>query len=901
MGLAEMERAMMAKLYEVTSDDDSKAPDDVLKAIVKGTIKSSVKDAALQDMAQWLSKRLATDHCGAKIKVLRLIMMIIANPKGGRFADAVNSEALDVIQATVSFSCPPDAVHGHKPAEFVRASALKCLDLLGAGGGATPPSSDPKGGKIGWQASTNGGSPSGRSPGTSRGSGGSRSPASTTPAMVASPVSKDFAKAIQIDLGGRDVMKLPLGGAMEEELETRQKKLYVYDVKPEDEVADFEFTVLSQGDLSIGVFFTRKNGDVSYPLDGWEMSKYDVKEGTKRGCCEITSEGSIALVLDNSSSRLKTKTVKFVIQSRATTEQYEMDKKLADMKAAQDRRAAAAREDKLGRQTSGVGAVSGGPPKPRTPKPTKPKPVSSAAAAVAAYEAAEAEADAAALFRGSGAEELPSPGSPGSSGIKRRAKKKRSGKPAAKAVPPAAAVHDSGPMDLDFIADAEAARKQQAASAAAMRKEKQDAALKAKNELKKEEMKRKAALRAKARQSAKVKAEEKAKQLAAEEERDRKEEMRFQKQKEAQEKARKAREEIEAEAQAALERARAATEERRQAQAKARETVAREKEAKKTARLLAAEEARKQAAEKQAEETAAREELRRKREAEEAMKIEMYDQSGKVMRRLGRHTVQEQGGYVRGWTCDVCLQIKAGTFYFATSTVHGEEDPFRACVRCLVDGDVIDLTDDLEFGPPGPAIGDIKPAGACSSDEEVEPGEEAAGKVKLLARSRAIWAGEPVDCVELDAMSISATLAEAKKEKSNAIDDSMMTVYIRPGRWVGGSIGEGGKWVQDDRFAVRVSRTSTWSDLVTAVAASDEARDCSVTGGELDGAAEVPLDGAHPELAAINFFTGKTKKRIVSASEYANFPVPFPGQKTEVARYGVLTRSQVIPGDAEMG
>lgn len=75
-----------------------------------------------------------------------------------------------------------------------------------------------------------------------------------------------------------------------------------------------------------------------------------------------------------------------------------------------------------------------------------------------------------------------------------------------------------------------------------------------------------------------------------------------------------------------------------------------------------------------------------------------------------------------------------------------------------------------------------------------------------------------------------------------------------------------------------------------------------MTGGELDGAAEVPLDGAHPELAAVNFFTGKTKKRIVSATEYANFPVPFPGQKaTDVARYGVLTRSQVIAGDALMG
>lgn len=922
-----MDRTLMAKLYEVTSDDDAKAPEDVLKAIVKGTVKASVKDAALQDMAQWLGKRLATDHCGAKIKVLRLIMMIISNPKGGRFAAAVNSEALDVIRTTASFSCPPDPVHGDKPAEFVRASAAKCLDLLGAGRAASSPGTKPSKARPGLQVSTDGGSSSpvpspGASPGRTSSGSSSRSPVSVrgAPAVSPSAVSKDFAQAIQIDLDGRDAMKLPLGGAMEEELETRQKKLYLYDVKPEDKVVDFEFTVVSPGDLPIGIFFTRKGGDVSYPLEGWAMSKYDLKDGTKRGCCEIAHEGSIALVLDNSSSRMKAKTVKFAVQSRATTEQYEVDKKLADMKAAQERRAAAAREEKLGLQTAGSGGASaaGGPPKPRAPKPskpkppTKPKPVSSAAAAAAAYEAAEAEAEAAALFRGSGAEDLPSPGSPGSAGIKRGGKKKRPARPSAKTPSPAsAAAGDGAAMTLDFIADAEAARKEQAVQAAAMRKSKQDAAVKAKKEVQKEEMKRKAAAKAKARESAKAQAEEKAKKVAAEAERDRKEEVRFQKQKQAQEQARKAREEMEAEAQAALERARAAAEERRQAQAKAREEVEREKEAKKAARLLAAETTRKEAAEKKAEEKAAREELRKKREAEEAMKIEMYDPSGKVMRRLGRYTVQEENGYVRGWTCDVCLQIKAGTFYFALETVQGEEDSFRACARCLVDGDVIDATDDLEFGAVGGPIGEIRAAdAACSSDDEAEAdaerqeaagGEAAVAAAKLQAKNRAIWAGEAVDCTEVGAMSMTATLAEAAAEKHSAKDDSLMTVYIRPGQWVGGSIGDGGKWVQDERFAVRVPRTATWSELVTAVAASDEARDYSVTGGELDGAAEVPLDGAHPELAAINFFTGKTKKRIVSEAEYANFPVPFPGQKAEVARYGVLTRSQVIAGNAAMG
>ena len=64
-----------------------------------------------------------------------------------------------------------------------------------------------------------------------------------------------------------------------------------------------------------------------------------------------------------------------------------------------------------------------------------------------------------------------------------------------------------------------------------------------------------------------------------------------------------------------------------------------------------------------------------------------------------------------------------------------------------------------------------------------------------------------------------------------------MKVYIRPGKWEGGdlegargyTIGDGGKWVQDERFAVRVARTATWSELVTAVAAAEEARDYSVS------------------------------------------------------------------------
>ena len=469
----------------------------------------------------------------------------------------------------------------------------------------------------------------------------------------------------------------------------------------------------SPGDLPIGVFFTRKGGDVSYPLEGWAVTKYDLKDGAKRGCFEIAHEGTVALLLDNSSSRLKTKTVKFSVQSRATTEQYEMDEKLAGMKAAQNQRQQQKREKKLGRTSTrsrpmdaaasaagGEPPKAGGPPRPRAPKPAKPaapKP-SAAAAAAAAYEAAEAEAEASALFQGSVSSDgdLGSPG--GAGGIKRAGKKKR---PATK---PAALVVSAEVGDLDFMADAEAARKEEAAKAAAGRKAKQRVALEAKKDLQKDEMKRKAAAKAKARQAAKTQADSAAVKAQAEAERDRQEELRFQKQKQAQEDARKAREEMEREAQAALERARAAAEERRQAQAAARQQVEQEKEAKKALRLAATEAAREEARLQKEEEKAAREELRKKREAEEAMKIEMYDPSGKVMRRLGRYTVQEENGYVRGWTCDICLQIKAGTFYFADETVLGEEDTFRGCARCLVDGGVIDISEDLEIGEPGPSF-----------------------------------------------------------------------------------------------------------------------------------------------------------------------------------------------------
>ena len=82
------------------------------------------------------------------------------------------------------------------------------------------------------------------------------------------------------------------------------------------------------------------------------------------------------------------------------------------------------------------------------------------------------------------------------------------------------------------------------------------------------------------------------------------------------------------------------------------------------------------------------------------------------------------------------------------------------------------------------------------------------------------------------------------------------------------------------------------------------------------------MDDGHPELSAVNFFTGKMMKRIVTGSEYENFPIPFPATQKGVPPqttasgsgsgqgssstgdelvYGVLARGQVLNGDQPMG
>jgi hypothetical protein len=125
-------REVMAKLFEATTDDDSKVPEATAKAIVKAACKSK-NEEALRDMAQWLADRLEkSESCTVKIKVLRVLMQIMSQPKATAFTRIFAELGRDAVEQTVSFSCEPDPVHGEKPAEYVRSTATKCLKLLPA-------------------------------------------------------------------------------------------------------------------------------------------------------------------------------------------------------------------------------------------------------------------------------------------------------------------------------------------------------------------------------------------------------------------------------------------------------------------------------------------------------------------------------------------------------------------------------------------------------------------------------------------------------------------------------------------------------------------------------------------------------------------------------------------------
>ena len=397
----------MMRLFQATNDDDSKASEEDIKAISKAAIKS--KEVALKDMAAWLSNRLeSSGSCAAKVKVLRLVMILMSVPKAAKFHAICKDVMAASITDTVNFSCAPDPLHGEKPAEFVRASATKALRIFKiepppvksrSGGIAARVSglaekADGLAGKArdsterlatrvqeaqaavtdnlieaatvagakAQEAATAAGSMAQVASTTLQATGRSNSadlptplptPASPKPtapkpsapkpsapkptaakptaakpsAVAESPeapvlavVSSDFSNAVQIDMSADNVMRLPLGAAMEDEIESRKKKVFVYPISPSDETIDFEVRAENL-DIQFAVYFTTAGGDVSYPLEGWDGVKLEAKDGQRHGSFAATKSGTLAIEFDNSSSKLRSKNVSFKVQKRQTREE----------------------------------------------------------------------------------------------------------------------------------------------------------------------------------------------------------------------------------------------------------------------------------------------------------------------------------------------------------------------------------------------------------------------------------------------------------------------------------------------------------------------------------------------------------------------------------------------------
>ena len=128
-------------------DDDTQAPDDVVKALLGVAAKG--KPAAVKELSDWLINRLGeSESARVKLKVLRLMMQIMSSKKGTKFKAQLRQDGEAILRATTAFETQIDPEHGEKPMLFVRKSAVKCLALLelptdptpspaaGAGGGS---------------------------------------------------------------------------------------------------------------------------------------------------------------------------------------------------------------------------------------------------------------------------------------------------------------------------------------------------------------------------------------------------------------------------------------------------------------------------------------------------------------------------------------------------------------------------------------------------------------------------------------------------------------------------------------------------------------------------------------------------------------------------------------------
>ena len=127
------DREVMSHLFAATTDDNEKVSDGAVKAISKAAAKS--KEPALRDMAQWLADRLDNaESPTVKIKTLRIVTLMCKTPKAALFTQVARELTGGAVESATTFTCPTDPLHGDKPAEFVRANAKKCLEVLGGGG-----------------------------------------------------------------------------------------------------------------------------------------------------------------------------------------------------------------------------------------------------------------------------------------------------------------------------------------------------------------------------------------------------------------------------------------------------------------------------------------------------------------------------------------------------------------------------------------------------------------------------------------------------------------------------------------------------------------------------------------------------------------------------------------------
>ena len=140
-----MDKEDLFKLAQCTSDDDSQAPEEVVKALLGVAAKG--KPPAVKELSDWLINRLGeTESARVKLKVLRLMMQIMASKKGAKFKAQLREDGGPILRATTNFETEIDPEHGEKPMLFVRKSAVKCLTLLELSTTAEPAASPAAGG-----------------------------------------------------------------------------------------------------------------------------------------------------------------------------------------------------------------------------------------------------------------------------------------------------------------------------------------------------------------------------------------------------------------------------------------------------------------------------------------------------------------------------------------------------------------------------------------------------------------------------------------------------------------------------------------------------------------------------------------------------------------------------------